>query len=138
MKKTILFVCISLFYTFINLHAQVPVQDSLALAALYDSTDGANWTNNTNWLSSNVSTWYGVTVTDGRVTHINLSYNNLVGAIPPEIGDLTSLIMLAMRNNQFIRPLPPELGNLANLTELNLSFSQTPGAIPRELATLQI
>ena len=28
-------------------------QDSLALVALYNSTNGANWTNNTNWMSTN-------------------------------------------------------------------------------------
>ncbi|MBK8566692.1 MAG: hypothetical protein IPN76_26025 [Saprospiraceae bacterium] len=30
----------------------VPIADSLALVALYDSTNGAGWTNNTNWLVS--------------------------------------------------------------------------------------
>jgi len=42
------------------LSAQVPAQDSLALVALYDSTNGANWTNNTNWLLAEpVDNWYG-------------------------------------------------------------------------------
>ena len=44
--------------------------DSLALVELYNSTGGAGWKNNEyKWLSSSsVSEWYGVTVTDGRVT----------------------------------------------------------------------
>ena len=29
-------------------------QDSLALVALYNNTDGSNWTNNANWLSNSV------------------------------------------------------------------------------------
>jgi hypothetical protein len=38
--------------------SQVPEQDSLALIALYDSTNGANWTNDTNWKSSeSISSW---------------------------------------------------------------------------------
>ena len=35
-------------------------QDSLALVALYNSTDGPNWTDNSNWLSGTVDSWYGV------------------------------------------------------------------------------
>jgi len=31
--------------------------DSLALVALYNSTDGPNWTDNTNWLTAPVSQW---------------------------------------------------------------------------------
>ena len=45
----------------------VNISDSLALVALYDSTDGDNWTTNTNWLTGPVSSWYGVTVSNGRV-----------------------------------------------------------------------
>ncbi len=36
--------------------AQILQQDSLALVALYDSTNGASWTNNTNWLTANALT----------------------------------------------------------------------------------
>ena len=37
------------------------------LVALYNATDGPNWTNNTNWLTGPVSTWFGVTVTGDNV-----------------------------------------------------------------------
>lgn len=34
--------------------------DSLMLVKLYNSTEGANWTTKTNWLSSNpINTWAG-------------------------------------------------------------------------------
>ena len=46
------------------------VADSLALVALYDSTDGNNWTNNTNWLATPVYYWYGVTVISQQVTEL--------------------------------------------------------------------
>ena len=43
--------------------------DRSALVALYNATDGPNWRNNTNWLSTkNLSTWYGVTVSNWEVT----------------------------------------------------------------------
>ena len=51
-----------------------------------------NWTDKTNWLTdSDLSTWYGVTVSNGRVTKLELKENNLTGAIPPELGNLSSL-----------------------------------------------
>ena len=40
--------------------------DRAVLVALYNATDGANWTNNTNWLTNEaISEWRGV-VTDGE------------------------------------------------------------------------
>ena len=116
--------------------AQVPQQDSLALVALYDGTDGANWTNNTNWLTGPVSTWQGITVSNGRVTGINLNSNNLVGTIPPEIGTLTNLTRLNLFNNQLSGVIPTEIGTLTNLTQLNLPSNQLSGAIPTEIGNL--
>ena len=87
MKKNILILlCITLFYLPLSLLGQVEEQDSLALVALYDSTDGINWNNNTNWLTGPVSSWYGITVTGNRVTKIDLEDNNLQGNLPSEIG----------------------------------------------------
>ena len=54
----------------------VPREEYEALVALYNATDGDNWTNNTNWLditNHTVADWYGVTVTDGHVTALNFS-----------------------------------------------------------------
>ncbi len=51
----------------------------LALIALYATTDGGNWTNNTNWLSSEpIGKWHGVTTdASGRVTELRLNHNKL-------------------------------------------------------------
>ena len=98
--------------------------DSLALVALYNSTDGANWTNNTNWLTGNLDTWNGVTVdVNGRVTSLDLSTNNLVGTIPTEIGNLANLQYLYLSNNQLIESVP-SLETLYNLNELYLQGNQ--------------
>jgi len=73
--------------------------DSLALLALYEATDGLNWTNK--WdLNSPMSTWYGVSLNiDGCVDSLVLSNNNLNGVIPPEIGNLASLKILNLSSN---------------------------------------
>jgi hypothetical protein len=78
----------------------VNVQDSLALVDFYNSTDGPHWTKHDNWLTDPVSSWYGITVTDTRVTYIRLSNNNLTGHIPPSIGNLVKTIYLDLSGNK--------------------------------------
>ena len=104
-----------------HLYSQTLYQDSLALVDLYNSTNGSSWTNNTNWLTSQpVSTWYGITVTNGRVTEIDLDANNVVGVLPSEIGDLDSLISIQFWNNGLSGSLPSTIGNLINLEQIYL------------------
>ena len=58
----------------VEARAQDLAADRAALVALYNATGGANWTNNTNWLSTTepVGNWHGVTVSGGRVTVASL------------------------------------------------------------------
>ncbi len=110
--------------------------DSLALVALYNSTDGANWTDNTNWLTGPVSTWYRITVSGDRVTQVTLSTNALSGTLPSELGNLTNLTSLKLYENQLSGTIPSELGNLTNLDHLYLFSNQLSGSIPSELGDL--
>ena len=67
--------------------------DGLGLEALYLTTGGENWTDNTNWLvdSEPPSQWYEVRVnSQGRVTGIDLSGNGLSGSVPPSLGHSVS------------------------------------------------
>jgi len=111
-------------------------QDSLALVALYNSTDGANWTDNTNWLTGPLSSWFGVTVSSGRVTKIDLQNNNLEGTLPVEIGALTKLTDLRLKNNQLSGSIPSSIGNLTLLRYLYLNENQFEGNIPPEIGSL--
>lgn len=79
-----------------QVHAQAAnVQDSLALVALYDSTGGPNWYNNSGWLKGPVSSWYGISLgANGRVDSIELADNDLKGIIPSSIGNLVYLVFL--------------------------------------------
>ena len=57
-----------------------PAQDRAALMVLYNATDGANWTDSTNWLNfdESLSAWFGVTTNaSGEVTELNLPNNAL-------------------------------------------------------------
>ena len=109
-----------------------------ALRALYNATDGANWTRNTNWLSdAPIGQWYGVrTDSGGLVTRLDLSYNRLTGEIPAELGNLSNLVDLRLHANQLTGEIPEELGNLSNLEHLYLHANQLTGEIPAELGSL--
>ena len=75
----------------------LPQDECEALVALYNATDGANWTDNTNWLATTTPCdWYGVTCTAGQVTHLGLAVNQLNGEIPPELGNLSALTSLSL------------------------------------------
>ena len=112
--------------------------DRTALIALYDATDGANWTTKTNWKdeSKPISTWYGVTVSQNRVTSLNLSNNNLSGMIPGKLGDLSNLTILNLFGNALTGSIPKELGKLSRLTNLGLFRNQLSRSIPSQLGNL--
>ena len=53
---------------------------------------------------------------DGRVTKLTLGKNNLVGTLPAELGDLTSLTDLQLFGNPSLTgTIPASLGNLVSL-----------------------
>ena len=122
----------------ITIRVRVPSPDRDVLIALYNSMDGANWTNSTNWLSDrHVEEWYGVnTDEDSRVTSLNLGGNRLKGLLPVELFHLTSLRGLSLEGNLLSGPIPPELGRLADLTHMYLFENQLTGSIPPELGQL--
>jgi len=104
--------------------AQVNEQDSLTLVALYNSTNGDNWINNENWLTGKVSSWFGITNTNNRVTKIELRDNNLAGSITNEISDLTGLTYLYLDRNNLEGGVPNEIISLVNLKRLYIYFNQ--------------
>ena len=118
--------------------AQLPSLDREALVALYNATSGANWLENANWMTSGaLSTWYGViTDSQGRITELNLTRNQLKGELPPELANLTNLEVLALGGNQLPGTVPAWLGSLANLQELYLWGNELTGEIPTELGNL--
>ena len=112
--------------------------DRAALEALYDATNGANWSLNDNWKTDEpLGQWFGVgTNSDGRVTRLDLSENQLSGTIPAEIGNLTSLTFLDLGFNQLSGTIPAEIGSLTSLQDLELHVNQLSGTIPAEIGNL--
>src|SRR6266498_453155 len=137
-KSTLFCLAFALFANIsITVNAEVNQQDSLALVDLYNSTNGPNWNNHTNWLTKNpVSTWYGVTIKNKRVTQIVLPMNNLTGSLPSSLSDLISLNHLELQKNQLIGSIPSSLGNLTNLGFIELADNQLSGGIPSSFGNL--
>ena len=115
-----------------------PPSDREILEALYQATDGPNWTSSDNWLTDTpIGEWHGVRAeSHGRVLGLYLGRNGLAGRIPAELGSLTSMAHLELGGNALTGPIPPELGRLINLRSLRLFFNQLSGAIPPELGHL--
>jgi hypothetical protein len=88
-----------------------------ALESLYNALDGENWFDDYNWLngyrSEDFASWYGLTVEEGDVVGIDLSYNNLTGEIPEEFCQLGGLRGdLRLEGNYLTGSYPTNYGNL--------------------------
>ncbi|MEN8218949.1 MAG: hypothetical protein ABFS56_21775 [Pseudomonadota bacterium] len=115
----------------------IPQTECEALVALYNSTDGANWVDNTKWnVTNKPCNWYGLSCSGGRVSELDLYSNQLSGSIPSQLGNLTQLTMLDLSDNELSGSIPTELGSLTNLMALELSDNQLTGSIPSQLGNL--
>ncbi len=169
MRHTICFYAGLFFVTWIVLGAQQAYaqgsveSDREALIAFYDSTNGDNWHDTTNWKSDKpLGEWYGISTNEeGRVESIDfhgdngltgfipskigdlkklrkihLPFNKITGFIPFEIKNLTELEILNIDNNKLIGIIPPGIVKLVNLKEIHLSLNNINGSIPSEIGNL--
>ena len=125
-------------YTVLVIREGTVATDRAALMALYNSTGGANWNDNTNWGTTEpLDDWYQVyTNADGRVHALGLAQNNLRGTLPDALGNLDQMLQLYLWSNRLSGPIPASLGGLTNLTELSISANELTGPIPDELGSL--
>ena len=139
---------------------QILVMERAALIEFYNSTNGDNWTKNTNWCSDKpLGEWHGVSTDgQGRVIGLNLMSNSMSGPVPASIGnlkqledisfsygnnlsgeifeyicDLRNLRRIHLMNNQFSGSIPESIGNLKNLYGINIHSNNFTGTIPESL-----
>lgn len=117
--------------------------DSLALVALYHSTNGADWKRNNNWLAkdSELKEWCGVRteIIDGqeRVISIRLGGNDLTGELPAQIGDLSALKVLDLSDNYKLGgQIPESLYDLHDLRVWKMRFSSVNGSLSPKIGQL--
>lgn len=86
--------------------------------------------------SENLCNWIGITCDpfNGRVTILDLRSLQLVGSLPPSIGNLSFLTGINLRNNGFRGEIPQQLGLLTRLKHLNLTNNMFTGFIPSNLS----
>lgn len=150
MKKTI-FIALLVAPLFLQTQigqAQCHIDDWTALKALYESTNGDDWTFNIGWnvvksntpaSNCNLGTLYGVALlVNNRVFRLELKENNLKGMLPPEIDRLSSLALLNLHNNNLEGKIPEEIGKLSTLMLLDLSSNNLTGSIPADLGNLNL
>ena len=115
-----------------------PMADLNVLVRLYDTTDGTNWKNSSNWLSDlPMRKWHRVDTDDeGHVTVLDLRRNRLSGSIPPELGGLSNIEELDLAENKLTGAIPTQMGGLDRLTSLWLGENMLTGTIPPELGRL--
>ena len=110
------------------------------LEAFYNATSGpTTWDQNDNWLTdAPLDQWYGVETDDsGNVTALRLDGNFLVGRLPPEFGQLSSLETLDLSWNGLLEgPLPVEFFDLTELRELRLPGTDFGGPLPPDIGRL--
>ncbi len=114
----------------------VPRIECRALVAMYKSTNGPSWVDNTNWDASiRICSWKGIWCNHGRhVRQIQLGNNDLSGPLPAQLGNLTGMKWLRLGGNQ-LTIVPSQIGNLANLEWLQLDGNDI-ATLPSSLWTL--
>ncbi|TYJ36524.1 hypothetical protein E1A91_A05G312400v1 [Gossypium mustelinum] len=92
-----------------------------------------------NWTTSHsFCNWIGVTcgAKHKRIKALNLPNMNLIGTIPPELGNLSFLASLNLSGNGFHGDLQEELGQLSRLKLVDLSSNCFTGEIPSSFGRL--
>ena len=104
----------------LNSSVNLGVVDRAALIELIKKNGGST-TSLSNWVSSDMSTWEGVTVSGGRVTGLDLSGKGLAGSISNSIEALTGLTTLNLSQNTSLGgTLPLKLSEISGITTLNI------------------
>jgi len=150
LSKSLWSVIVAVFLLSLPANAQVPQIERDALIALYNSTRGDLWTENTGWkteplhtdgfaMPGTECTWFGVGCDVGETTVVELTFRNnqLFGAtLPSELGDLSNLEHIDLSFNTLGGSIPSEWGGLSSLEVLILYHNFLTGSIPPELGSI--
>ncbi|KAL1546468.1 LRR receptor-like serine/threonine-protein kinase GSO1 [Salvia divinorum] len=66
-----------------------------------------------------------------------LHFNNLHGVVPTDLANLTSLSDLYLNVNNLSGDIPPQIGDMSNLQVLQLCYNKLSGSIPTRLGSLK-
>ena len=136
----------------ISCNGNLSSQEYDALNSLFVSANGENWRWHTDggqkwYFPSPLSApctngWQGLTCVrrldsvDCSIINLQLSDHNLVGQIPPELGNLTSILELDLRANFLSGSVPYHLTDLKKLNAVSLALNFLTGHIPSQIGRL--
>ncbi|KAJ4715604.1 putative Receptor protein kinase [Melia azedarach] len=113
-----------------------------------NSSNHCNWTGITCNLAGNITEINlfasGITGELGRLNfscfpnleYLHLSFNNIYESIPTQIGALSKLKFLDLKDNNLTGVIPEEIVNLKNLEYLSFSSNYLSGSIPSQIGAL--
>ncbi|CAF2090760.1 receptor-like kinase TMK3 [Brassica napus] len=135
MTRSHLFLCLLLLLAFLNFAA--PQDDARIMLSFKSSL---NLTSDVDWSNPNPCKWDTVQC-DGssRVTRIQLNQKGIRGTLPPNLQNLSELVVLELFSNRISGPIP-DLSGLTNLQTLNLHdnlFDSTPENLFSGMNSLQ-
>jgi len=106
-------------------------------ALFYFATDGENWADASNWLSSSHECDWGKTFcVDLEITVLNNDENGLGGTLPFEICDLPSLEAIDLDSNNIGGSIPESIGDCQNLINFDIDRNSLTGTIPESLYSI--
>lgn len=121
----------------IAIEGKVNAQDSLALVAMYNQMGGSNWSKKGRWLSAPVSSWEGITVTNGRVTRLDFYNAGLRGTLPDAFYNLKELRFLTFADNAVSGTIDSRFGQFTKLEEVLVRESNLSGSFLSALSLLK-
>ncbi|XP_066338059.1 probable LRR receptor-like serine/threonine-protein kinase At3g47570 [Miscanthus floridulus] len=68
---------------------------------------------------------------------LDLSYNNFIGPLPPEVGSLTKLAYLYIAGNNLSGSIPDAISNCQSLIDLRLDTNSFNGTIPASISKMK-
>eukprot|EP00977_Amphora_coffeiformis_P012460 scaffold3077_cov162-Amphora_coffeaeformis.AAC.19 len=117
-----------------DLDREADILPRFALATMYYSLGGNEWSNSTNWLTSTplCEGWFGVNCDNkGNVVELELTENNLKGEIPLVLVFLEHLKVLWLNDNQLEGQVPTNVfPRMESLEILYMQLNSLTGPIP--------
>ncbi len=109
----------------------ISAEERSTLLNLFESTNGSNWTNSTNWGGPGRTecTWYGISCNEAKnqVMEVSLNNNNLVGSLPA-LNGMKALRSFNVNDNKLIGNIPI-INELKNLQGFGAANNQLSGSI---------
>ncbi len=134
------------FFTIIFLYFTISRSCDI-LKELYDNLNGENWTNKKGWdiPESDCCQLYGVICTNGNITYINLTGNNLMGELPNNLWknlEHLEYLILGINDdteeyNKIYGDIPDEIYDLKNLIYFDLSGNKITGKISDKIGNMK-